>query len=365
MKVPLLNPSLSNAPYIEELIKGTSEVLRGGQYILGETVSSFEESFARYFNVAYAVGVSSGTDALIASLLALEIGPGDEVICPSFTFFATAGAIHRVGAIPVFVDIQKDCFTIDPKKVESAITSRTKAIIPVHLFGQSANLFVLKSIAQQYNLYLIEDCAQAIGCVVDSQKVGTIGDVGCFSFFPSKNLGGFGDAGLVITNNPIISEKLYSIRNHGMKEQYKHDRVGGNFRIDALQAKLLEIKLKYLEEAELRRLEHAELYFQLIKNPLISLPTVVRGISVWNQFTLRVPSYRNQLQRFLSENNISSAVYYPIPLHKQSCFSYLKDKFLIETERTCLECLSIPIAPELTEEQIQFVAEVIERFNVR
>ncbi len=358
MKVPLLNPGLGNASFMSELVSTASRVLTSGQYILGAEVDNFESSFAEYLEVNHAIGVSSGTDALIASLIAMDVGPGDEVICPSFTFFATAGAIARVGATPVFVDILPDCFTLDPAKILDAITGKTKAIIPVHLFGQSASLSKILKIAKDHNLYVIEDAAQAIGCQFKGKQVGTFGDTGCFSFFPSKNLGGFGDAGLVVTNSSEVAEKIRSIRNHGMKTMYRHDIVGGNFRIDALQAALLTVKLKYFPEIEVRRIEHANFYYDRTISDGIVFPPCIRGKHIYNQFTLRIPEVRNEVQQALHEADIISAVYYPVPLHQQECFSRTtpKDLCLPETERASLECLSIPVAAELITEQLVHVA---------
>jgi dTDP-4-amino-4,6-dideoxygalactose transaminase len=357
MKVPLLNPSLGNKPFLNELLSAAGRILSGGQYILGSEVDSFEEIFSNYFDGSYSIGVSSGTDALIASLIALGVRPGHEVICPSFTFFATAGAIHRVGAVPVFVDILPGCFTMDPSKIQEAITDKTRAIIPVHLFGQSADLIEIMKIAKENGLVIIEDAAQAIGSEIDNRKIGTLGKMGCFSFFPSKNLGGFGDAGLITTSSNKFSEKLKCVRNHGMTSPYNHTLVGGNFRIDALQAALLKVKLKYLETSQIERQRHASIYLSMLKETSYTLPITIRGVHVYNQFTIRVPNgRRNELQNFLLDKEISSAIYYPVPLHLQPCF--LPNTYsLLETEKASKECLSIPITAEITDNQIEYVAE--------
>jgi dTDP-4-amino-4,6-dideoxygalactose transaminase len=354
--VPMLNPSIGNSPFIDELKQTACKVLESGQYILGEEVQSFEKECANYLNVDHAIGVSSGTDALLAAMMALDIGPGDEVICPSFTFFATAGSIARLGATPVFVDILPECFTIDPKEVVSAITSKTRAIIPVHLFGQCADMWSLTRISELYKIPIIEDTAQAIGSSYGSLNAGTIGDIGCFSFFPSKNLGGFGDGGLVTTNNKELAEKIISIRNHGSYKLYHHNKVGGNFRLDAMQAALLRIKLKYLPKIESKRIEHAKTYTNKLLNTSYKIPKVIRGKHVFNQFTIRTfNNRRDQLQGFLRARKISSAVYYPLPLHQQECFSHLTRKDLPITEGISKDCLSIPIASELTKTQIKAV----------
>lgn len=362
MKVPLLDPRLNNESCIEELEAAASSVLRSGQYILGQRVEDFESQISTYLNVDHAIGVSSGTDALLLSLMALDIGPGDEVICPSFTFFATAGSIVRVGATPVFVDIQPDCFTCDPSSIESAITSKTKAIIPVHLFGQSADMTRISAIAKKYSLFVIEDAAQAIGCELNGIKVGRIGDIGCFSFFPSKNLGGFGDAGLVTTNDSNLASKLRTLRVHGGKDRYFHDAVGGNFRIDALQAALLSVKLPYLNNQELRRWENSCMYETLLKNSGFILPKEVRGKHVYNQYTIKVPKKRDELQKYLAKKGIASGIYYPLPLHKQKCFQHLVpgDIDLPVTDGIAKTCLSLPIASELTVEQLIYVSNTLQ-----
>jgi len=362
MKINMLEPAKGNADCQLELEEAALRVLRSGQFILGEEVVKFEKQCEEYLGVKHAIGVSSGTDALLMALMAHNIERGDEVICPSFTFFATAGSISRTGAQPVFVDVYKDCFTIDTELLEKAITPRTKAIIPVHLFGQSANMIEIMRIAEKHNLIVIEDAAQAIGSKFEDKMVGTIGDVGCFSFFPSKNLGGFGDAGLVTTQSDELALKLKSIRNHGMTEQYRHETIGGNFRIDALQAALLSVKLSHLNTQEALRIEHANHYGDILiksnvasfddkDNVLYTLPAdLKRGLHVYNQYTIKVSNgHRDALKAFLHENGIGSAVYYPIPLHEQECFKPLQDTELFPVSNSLkAECLSIPIASEVT-----------------
>lgn len=367
MNVPMLDPQRGNAEILNELEAAVLKVIRSGKYILGEEVEKFEKTCAEYLGCSDTIAVSSGTDALLLSLMTLGIGPGDEVICPSFTFFATAGAVSRVGAVPVFVDIYPNCFTLDIDSVRNAITANTKAIIPVHLFGQSADMLPLIQLAEQYKLFIIEDACQAIGTEYMNKKVGTLGTTGCFSFFPSKNLGGFGDAGLVSTNDPVLAKELRSMRVHGGKQQYIHERVGGNFRIDALQAALLNVKLKYLPEAELARKRHAALYIAALdKCTNFTIPLLQRGKHVWNQFTLRVHNeQRDSLQFFLRNKGIASAIYYPLPLHKQTCFQDVvpQDCFFPETDRAAQEVLSVPIASEITDEELFYVIEALSEFD--
>lgn len=366
MNVPMLDPQKSNAPYQDELERVALNVIRSGKYILGTEVETFEKTCAQYLSCEDTIAVSSGTDALILSLMALGIGPGDEVICPSFTFFATASSIVRVGAVPVFVDVYPGCFTINSSEIINAITDKTKAIIPVHLFGQSAEMEAILKIAKEHNLFIIEDACQAIGAE-HIRKAGTLGDTGCFSFFPSKNLGGFGDAGLVSTNNKDLAKELRSLRVHGSSKQYYHDKIGGNFRIDALQATLLNVKIKYLPEAEVKRIEHADLYFEHLQNvKTFMLPPKVRGHHTFNQFTIRVvDDRRDSLQVFLKDKGITSAIYYPLPLHQQKCFEHLvpRDLFLSETEKLSKEVLSLPIASELSNDQIMYVINSLLEFD--
>ena len=299
-------------------------------------------------------------------MMALGIGPGDEVICPSFTFFATAGAVFRTGGKPIFVDICPDCFTIDPVSIKDAMTSQTKAIIPVHLFGQAADMLSISDIAG--NIPVIEDAAQAIGCELDNHRVGGLGTTGCFSFFPSKNLGGYGDAGLITTNDDQLAEKIRLLRVHG-GEGYIHRIVGGNFRIDALQAALLLVKLNRLAVYESNRHRNAQIYYQKLTGcESISLPKITRGKHVFNQFTIQVRGGRRKaLQSYLARQGISTGIYYPLPLHQQECFKGCVPHRLSlpVTELLAQQCLSLPIAAELQEDQIEFVANQILAFCER
>lgn len=361
MKVPMLDPSLGNAEFMEELLETSERVIRSGQYILGEEVEAFEQEVADYIDVKYAIGVSSGSDALLASLMALDIGPGDEVLCPSFTFFATAGSIARTGATPIFVDIHPRTFNMDLR--DKDITRNTKAIMPVHLFGQCANMDYIKDIAERYNLPIIEDACQSIGATFGLKHAGTLGDMGCFSFFPSKNLGGFGDAGLVTTNNAELASKIKMLRNHGARERYYHDFIGGNFRIDALQAALLRVKLRYLSKMKARRIENAQIYLDLqVKRFTPECHKYAEH--VYNQFTIRLPNEatRNNVIELLQKKGISSAIYYPLPLHKQKCFK--STVYLPYTDKAASQVLSLPIASEITTEQISYVANCLNGYKI-
>jgi dTDP-4-amino-4,6-dideoxygalactose transaminase len=362
MNVPILDTVRSHADIKQDVEEAALRVLRGGQYVLGQEVSDFESACAEYIGVDHAIGVSSGTDALILAMMALGIGPGDEVICPSFTFFATAGAISRVGATPVFVDIFADCFTIDTAAVQNAITENTKAIIPVHLFGHVARMDRLNSIASEHGLHVIEDAAQSIGCELEDVQVGGLGTIGCFSFFPSKNLGGYGDAGLITTNDSALAEEARCLRVHG-GQGYVHERIGGNFRIDALQAAMLAVKLQHLPRYETRRSENADTYQARLSGiESITLPQEVRGKHVYNQYTIRVlGDQRDALKDYLQEQGISTGIYYPLPLHQQQCFQDVVPEGcgLQVTEELSQECLSLPIAAELNDEEISYVAEKI------
>lgn len=362
MRVPLLDPARGNQPIAEELEAVASRVIRSGKYILGSDVEEFEAACAKLIGVPHAFFVSSGTDALIVSLMALGIGRGDRVAVPSFTFFATAGAVARVGATPIFIDILPASFTMDPRGVDD-IRGAFSAVIPVHLFGQCADMETFRAFSRNTGIPVIEDACQAIGASCGLGQAGAIGDLGCFSFFPSKNLGGFGDAGLVTTWDEELADRVRSLRVHGAREAYFHDEVGGNFRGDALQAALLSVKLRHLPEYEATRRRHASIYLSQVTNPLITLPEVVFGHHVWNQFTVRVSGgRRDALKGFLANRGVASAIYYPLPLHMQKCFG--QDSLsLPRTEEAARQCLSIPIAAELTDDEIRYVASCLNEFR--
>jgi len=324
-------------------------------------VERFEKNLAAYCGAKHAIGVSSGTDALLCALMALGVGSGDEVICPSFTFFATAGSISRLGARPVFVDIDLDTFNIDPAGIKARITDRTKAIMPVHLFGQMADMEAINAVAALNGIPVIEDAAQAIGAKRNGTLACSSGFCGCLSFFPSKNLGGFGDSGAVCTNDDDFAAKVRLLRVHGTERQYYHKVVGGNFRIDALQAAILDVKLTHLNAWHDARRRNAALYNSLFAGSRVKTPTIdTSNYSIYNQYVIRLPN-RDALREKLAKAGVGSAVYYPLPLHLQECFADLGMKCgdLPNSERASQEVLALPIYPELREEEIRYVAQQV------
>jgi len=344
--------------------KSVIEVIDSGSYILGEKGRNFEQQLANFLSAKYAVGVANGTDALLLALEALDIKQGDEVITTPFTFFATAEMIARVGATPVFVDIEPQFYNIDPKKIEKAITEKTKAIIVVHLFGKAVDMDAIKEIAARYQLKIIEDAAQALGTTYKEVKVGNIGDIGCFSLFPSKNLGAFGDAGIVVTNNDLAYEKLCQLRNHGSKERYIHSYIGVNSRLDEIQAAILIEKLKVLEHFLDKRSEIANNYTNELSN-IVKVPLTNRDRThTFHQYCIQIEN-RDQLATFLNNKGIATAVYYPIPLHLQKVFQYLnyqKGDFPI-SEKVASEILALPIFPMMTQSQQQYIITAIKEFE--
>ncbi len=390
MNVPLLDLGPQIKALRSEILEAVTGVIDSTRYILGPEVSSFEEEVAVYCQSDFGVGVSSGTDALVMTLMSLGIGTGDTVITTPYTFFATMGAVLRVGAKPVFVDIEKESFNMDPDALEAVLKQegqhggRIKAVIPVHLFGQCADMNRITALAEKHEVPVVEDAAQAIGACcpltdtdgsVQWKKAGSMGIAGCFSFFPSKNLGGIGDGGMVTTSDADLVEILRSCRNHGAQPKYYHARVGGNFRIDPIQAVVLAIKLRHLEDWHRKRRENSRIYRQLFKNAgLINSPVelpeeqfaTVPGAEnhnhhIYNQFVLRVPE-RDRLRTFLQDHSISSEVYYPLCLHQQECVrEYNGQKFPV-AEKAAQKSLALPIYPELTREQLSFVVETIAEF---
>jgi dTDP-4-amino-4,6-dideoxygalactose transaminase len=364
VQVPILDLKPQYKTYKREVMRAINVVCESQSFILGPAVAEFEEKIAAYCGSEYAIGVSSGTDALLASLMALEIGPDDEVITTPFTFFATAGCIARVGATPVFADVEPDSYNIDVRRIEKKITEKTQAIVPVHLFGQAAQMKPIMEIARQHHLAVIEDAAQAMGASQDGVKCGNFGNCGCFSFYPTKNVGGFGDGGLVITNNKTLAEKIKVLRDHGQNPQYFYKIVGGNFRLDAIQAVVLTVKLKYLDKWNEKRRQNAALYDYIFADSPIKRPKIdSNNVSIYHQYTVTVPK-RDQLQKFLAENQIGSAIFYPKPLHLQECFRGLgyREGDLPVAEKLSSEVLSLPVYPELTEEQIEYVARMVLKF---
>ena len=364
MQVPLLDLKAKYATIKDEVMPAISRVCESQVLALGPAVADFEEKIAAYCQSKYAVGVSSGTDALLVSLMALDIKPGDEIITTPFTFFATAGCVVRVGARPVFVDVEPDSYNIDPSGIEEKITEKTKAIIPVHMFGQAAQMKAINEIAKRHNLAVIEDAAQAIGADQDGIKCGNLGDCGCFSFYPTKNLGAFGDGGLVTTNSETLAQKLKILRDHGQNPRYFYGMIGGNFRLDGIQAAVLNVKLGHLDSWNEKRRQNADLYDELFADSPVNTPKIsANNFCIYHQYTVTVPE-RDQLQKFLSENTIGSAIFYPKPLHVQECFSelgYSQGDFPV-AEGLCDGVLSLPIYAELSHEQIEYVAGTVLKF---
>jgi dTDP-4-amino-4,6-dideoxygalactose transaminase len=367
MSVPLLDLKRQYAALKDEILPVIHEVCESQYFIGGPQVAAFEADVAAYCGTAHAVGVSSGTDALLISLMALGIGPGDGVLTTPYTFFATAGCISRLGAIPVFVDIDPVTFNIDPdeaaKRLRAGGDVQIKAIIPVHLYGQAADMGRINALAAEFDLPVIEDAAQAIGCeypTADSGacRAGSMGTLGCFSFFPSKNLGGFGDGGMVVTNSDALAASLLSLRNHGMDPKYYHAVIGGNFRLDALQAAVLSIKLRYLDQWHAARRANAARYDAAFDGSVIQTPAAVyraRGVPqyhIYNQYVVRVPN-RDKVRAALTEASIGCEVYYPLPLHRQACFAHLgyAAGSMPVSEQAAEQTLALPIYPELTEDQ--------------
>jgi len=375
MKVPLLDLKPQYQQLKNEILEVTEEIYESQYFILGPQVASLEENIARYCGCSHAVGVSSGTDALLISLMAAQIGPGDRVLTSPYTFFATAGAVARVGARTVFADIDPDTYNLDPASVKQVLSkmdaterASIKALIPVHLYGQCAEMETLLEIAEEENLFVIEDAAQAIGSEYRGKRAGNMGDTGCFSFFPSKNLGAFGDGGVVTTNSDSLCERLKILRVHGGEPKYYHSMVGGNFRLDALQAAVVSVKLKYLDGWTSGRQRNAEIYRQLFKDAgletRVTLPVERENRHIYNQFVIRVSSNRDELRQFLADAGIATEIYYPVPLHLQVCFGdlgYRKGDFPV-AEHAAETSIALPIYPELTHDQQGYVVDKIKEF---
>ena len=370
VKVSLLDLNRQYAGKESLVLDAIKDVFDSKQFIMGPKITELESAIADYTNTRYAIGVSSGSDALLVSLMALGIGPGDEVITTPFSFFATAGCISRLGAKPVFVDIDPITFNINANLIEAAITAKTKAIIPVHLFGQMADMESIMAISNQYRIPVVEDAAQAIGAKTmykgHQQSAGSIGDLGCFSFFPSKNLGCCGDGGIITTNDSDLAEKCRVLRVHGSKPKYYHHVVGGNFRLDPIQAAILLVKLPFLNDQHNQRRENAAVYNQHISDSYIKPVELDSNVMIYNQYTLR-SSNRDAVLEHLKENDIGSVVYYPVPLHLQACFSDLgyQPGDFPESERAAQEVFSIPIYSELTRDELMAVIEALDSFQVQ
>ena len=360
--IPILDLKRQYNQIGKEIEKEVTEVLRSGCYILGPHNKALESELADYVDVKHAVGLNSGTDALHLALRALDIGDGDEVISVAFTFVATTEAIGIVGAKPVFVDIDADTFNIDVEKIENAITPKTKAIIPVHLYGQPCNMEVIMDIAKRHNLYVIEDCCQAIGATFKGKMVGSFGDAGCFSFFPTKNLGAMGDGGLLTTNSQMIKDRVIGLRNHGGAIRYYHDEIGVNSRLDEVQAAILRIKFKHIDEWNKKRRENAYRYNELFKNCAdIQTPKELDDTyCVYHQYTVKIPN-RDEVHKMLTEAGIGAMLYYPVPLHLQKVHECLGvgEGSLPVTEENTHVVISLPMFPELTKEEQKQVAETL------
>lgn len=370
--IPSFDLTRQNSLLKKELLAAITEVVKAGHFIMGPNVKALEEELARLCSVEHAITVANGSDALYLALVACGIGPGDEVITTPFTFFATAGAIARAGATPVFCDIDPATYNIAISKIEDKITTRTKAILPVHLYGQPAAMDTIMVIAKKHNLIVIEDAAQALGAYYKDKPVGSWGHAACVSFFPTKNLGAFGDAGAILTNDSAIAEKMRMLRVHGSSMKYYHELLGINSRLDALQAAILRVKLPHFGEWTERRQKLAAYYSEELPKvdpgrEALRLPTAPKGVKhVYHQYTIAVAK-RDELQEYLRTNGISSMVYYPLPLHLQPVFEYLgyKKGDFPASEQASQQVLSLPMFPELTFEEIDIVVEAIRQFLIK
>ena len=369
MKVPLLDLAEQHQQLRPELEAAIGRVLDTNGFILGAEVAALEDDVADYCGTKYAVGCASGSDAILLALMALGVGPGDEVITTPYSFFATVSSITRLGATPVFVDIEPDTYNIDPSQIEAKITANTKAIEPVHLYGQCADMNAINGVALRHGIAVVEDAAQAIGAEDNGRRAGSMSAVGCFSFYPSKNLGGLGDGGMMTTSDDAVKQKLLGLRNHGAEEKYYHKYVGLNSRLDGFQGATLRVKLPHLDGWTERRRENASRYKVLFTDAglteQIGIPVERENCRhIYNQYIIRVPNDRDKLRAFLSENGVGNDIYYPVPLHMQECFAYLgyREGDLPESERAALETIALPIYPELRPEQQEYVVDTIAKF---
>ena len=369
MKVPLLDLKIQNESLRGEIDEAIKKVLDSNGFILGAEVQALEKELADYCQTEFAVGCASGTDALLLALMALDVSHGDEVITVPYSFFATVSAITRLGATPVFVDIDPQTYNLDVSQIEAKITEKTKAIQPVHLYGQCAAMKDLREISRKYDVPLVEDAAQAIGSEEAGERAGAMSEIGCFSFYPSKNLGGKGDGGFMTTNDETLAKKLFALRVHGSFERYYHKWIGLNSRLDALQAAILRIKLPHLDAWSDARKVNADNYRKFFTgaglNEKINLPFERENVRhIYNQFVIRVPERRDALRMFLTENEIGTDIYYPVSLHLQECFAYLgyNENDFPESERASRETLALPIYPELETAQLEYVVDKIAEF---
>lgn len=369
MKVPLLDLKEQNDGLRRDIEAALGRVLDTNGFILGSEVAALEEELAEYCAVNHAVACASGSDAILLALMALDVGPGDEVITTPYSFFATVSSITRLGATPIFVDIEPDTYNISAAQIDAKITSRTKAIEPVHLYGQCADMAAINEIAAKHGIAVVEDAAQAIGAQENDVPAGGLGTIGCFSFYPSKNLGGMGDGGFLTTNDDALAGKLRALRVHGAEEKYFHKYVGLNSRLDGFQGAVLRVKLPHLDDWTTRRRQNANIYRDLFEShgltEQIVLPIEQKNAKhIYNQYVIRVPDRRDELREYLTQHGVGSDIYYPVPLHLQECFAYLgyKSGELPESERAANETLALPVFPELRREQLEFVAQTIAEF---
>lgn len=369
MRVPLLDLTEQNQLLRPEIEAALGRVLDTNAFILGGEVKALEDELAAYCGTKYAIGCASGSDALLLALMALDVKAGDEVITTPYSFFATVSAITRLGATPVFVDIDPLTYNLDVSQIESKITERTKAIQPVHLYGQCADMAELRKVAVKHGIPLVEDAAQAIGAEENGVRAGAMSEIGCFSFYPSKNLGGMGDGGFMTTDDDELAERLFALRVHGSKERYYHKWVGLNSRLDGFQGAVLRVKLPYLDSWSNKRKANADRYRELFTDAglteQVGLPYERENVRhIYNQFVVRVPGKRDGLRAFLTEKGIGTDIYYPVSLHMQECFEYVgyKEGDLPESEKASRETLALPIYPELRPEQLEYVVDTIARF---
>ncbi len=367
--VPLIDVHRQNSVLRDEILQAVAEVIDSGAFVLGPRVAQLEANMADYCQAKHAVGCASGSDALVLALMACDLGPGDEVIVPSYTFFATASCVTRLGATPVFVDIDPTTFNLNVAEIERAITPATKAIIPVHLFGQCAEMGEILAIAKRHGLFVIEDAAQAIGAEYEGRRAGSLGHIGCFSFYPTKNLGGMGDGGMLTTNDPQLADRLELLRGHGMRPRYYHQEVGINSRLDSIQAAVIDVKLAHLERWTADRIENAQRYHQMFAAAgldawLTLPPNDSNGRHVWNQYVVRVGGeQRDQLRAALGEDGVRTEIYYPVPCHQQKCFQFLGKVELPVTDQAASDSLAMPIFPELTVEEQTSVVAAVRKFH--
>lgn len=370
MRVPLLDLRGQHQALRSQMLEAVGRVIDSQQFVLGPEVEALEREVAEYSTTKFAIGCASGSDALLLGLMVLDLQPDDEVITTPFSFFATGSAITRLGAIPRFVDINPQTYNLDASQIEAAITPRTRAIMPVHLYGQCSEMDAILAIAELHELPVLEDAAQAIGACDRGRRAGSMGQMGCFSFYPTKNLGGAGDGGMLVTNDERLAERLRRLRVHGGATEYHHDEVGVNSRLDAMQAAILRVKLKHLDEWSEARRQKAGFYTQLLREADLAIevvpPFIAPGAAhIFHQYVVRIPKYRDAMMKHLEQQGVGTKIYYPVPLHLQECFAFLRynNGGFPEAERAAAETLALPCFPEITEDQQRYVVEVMTRFR--